>query len=145
MNIEYENIYKTAREAIGISQEEAAYRLEVSCRTVSNCETFTSVPKEELVLKMIEVYEAPWLAYMYFKRSTLLGRKYLPEIDLTDLARSVLKFQKELGDIRKVTPDLIDVACDGVIELHEEDKWNKVQKEIIDFIGAGVAVLYAAK
>lgn len=121
MNIEVGNIYKMARELKGLTQEEAAYKLEISVRSVSNYETFDTVPKEIIVDRMIQVYSAPWLAYMYFKYSTFLGRKYLPNIDISDLPKSVLRFQKKFADIKQKTPDMIEIACDGIVDKSEEE------------------------
>lgn len=139
----YDNIYKIARELSGMTQEQAAEKIGISLRTISNAETFQTIPKEEHVDSMVRIYNAPWLAYMHFKRSTFLGRKYLPDISLDDLARSVLKFQKEMKDVKEITPTMIEIACDGVIDEHEKERWSKVRCEIFEFIGAAMAIYYA--
>ncbi|KMT22977.1 helix-turn-helix transcriptional regulator [Clostridium cylindrosporum] len=143
MSKDFENIYKTARELAGITQEEAASRIGVSWRSVSNYETFTTIPRDEVVDVMVRVYGTPWLAYMHFKHNTLLGRKYLPSIDIGDLAKAVLRFQKEMADVREITPTMIEVACDGVIDKSEQEKWDKVTREVLEFIGAGISVIYS--
>ena len=143
MNKDFENIYKVARELAGLTQEEAASKIGKSWRSISNYETFSTIPNEETVNEMVKVYNAPWLAYMHFKRNTLLGRSYLPDVDLGDLAKSVLRFQKEMNDVISITPDMVDIACDGVIDEHEKEKWDKVKLEVLQCIGAGIAVFYA--
>lgn len=137
------NIYKSARLYAGISQEKAAELLYISTRSLCDYENGRSIPSDEVVCRMIEVYNAPWLGYMHLKHSTEVGRKYLPDISFTDLARAVLRFQKEVGDLKEVNGELIEIACDGQISEHEKPTWQKVAKEIKEVVSAAFAILFA--
>lgn len=92
---------------------------------------------------MIETYKTPWLAYEHARYSSDVVAEYFPALDLTDIARSVLRFQKEIGDIKKINPDMIDIASDGVIEEHEEERWIKVEKEVSEVASASLRLLFS--
>jgi hypothetical protein len=43
----------------------------------------------------------------------------------------------------QATAQLIDVACDGMVEEHESDTWRSIEKELMEMVGAGLAVIFA--
>lgn len=139
------NIYKIARKAAGMTQEQAAELLHISVRSLAEYEAGRTIPPDDVVCSMIDIYEAVWLGYEHLKRSTEVGKKYLPDLELTDLARSVLRLQKEVSDVNRINPDMVEVACDGVIHEHEMKKWEIVQREISEMAAAAMAVLFSQK
>lgn len=143
MQVRYTNIYKAARKSAGLTQEQAAELLCVSQRSLADYENGKTTPPDDVVCRMIEIYDAPWLGYSHLKYSTEVGRKYLPDINFSDLARAVLRFQKEVRDLETVDDKLIEIACDGVISEHEKPKWSEVAKEIKEVVSAAFAILFA--
>lgn len=137
------NIYKAARHNTDLTQEQAAEMLNVSPRSLSDYEQGRTIPNDDIVCKMIEIYGTDWLAYEHLKQSTEIGKRFLPDIDFTDLAKSVLRLQKEVRDLETVNNDMIDIACDGIIEEHETRKWQNVVKEINEMVGAALAVVFS--
>lgn len=142
MNIEVSNIYKRARELKGLTQEEAAEIMEISTRSISNYETSKKIPSNEVVAKMVKAYDALWLAFMHVMQDQHLGNHF-PTVDISDLAKAVLRFQKRFADVKQKTPDMIEIACDGVVDKSEEETWNEVVDVIREFIGAGISVVYS--
>ena len=124
------NIYKTYRVNAGFTQEQAAEILTVSVRSLADYETGKRIPSDEVVCAMVRTYDDKCLAYMHLKENTLVGMRYLPEVEFSDIAKSVLKLQKEISDMRKVNDSMIEIACDGVIDEHEEEEWKGIAKEI---------------
>lgn len=143
MQARCENIYKIARKSAGLTQIQAAELINVSVRSLADYETGKTIPPDDVVAAMVEAYQAPWLAYQHLKESSELGRRYLPDIDFSDLARAVLRFQKEVGDLKEVNGELIEIACDGQISEHEKPTWQKVAKEIKEVVSAAFAILFA--
>jgi len=139
------NIYKIARRLACLTKEKAAELLYISVRSLSEYEAGRTIPADETVCRMIEVYGTDWLAYEHLKQSTEVGRRYLPDIDFTDLAKSVLRLQKEVQDVHRINSDMIMVACDGVVHEHEQEIWNKVTKEVMEMVGAGLGVIFHQK
>jgi len=113
------NIYKTARRNAGLTQEQAAERLYTSTRSLLEYEAGRTTPPDDVVCRMVLVYGDKSLAYMHLKQSTEVGRKFLPELYILDLPRSVLKLQKEVMDVTKISPDIVDVSCDGKVDEKE--------------------------
>lgn len=139
------NIYQIARKAAGMTQEQASELLHVSTRSLAEYEAGRTVPGCDTVCGMITVYDAQWLGYQHLKSSTEVGRRFLPDIEFADLAKSVLRLQKEVADVNKINNDMIQVACDGVVESHEEETWNQVTKEVKEMAGAALAVVFSKK
>lgn len=145
MDSGYQNIYQKARNYANLTQLVASELLNVSPKSLANYESEKTVPPCEVVCKMVEIYGTKWLAYKHLRQSSLVGSKFLPSLDLldvSDLPKSVLKLQKEVGDVVGVKDNMIDVAVDGEIQEHEEDMWSLVTKEINEMVGAGLGVLF---
>ncbi|MDF2546116.1 MAG: helix-turn-helix domain protein [Anaerosolibacter sp.] len=138
-----ENIYRSARNHAGLTREKAAEQINVSVRSLADYETGKTVPGDDIVCCMVEVYKANWLGYMHLQQSTEVGRRYLPSLHMADLSRSVLKFQKEVGDLKYVNEDLIEIACDGKVDYQEEARWNDITKEVHEVIGAAISLIYS--
>ena len=62
MSENYRNIYQTARECAGYTQENAAGRLGLSVESIRAYEGGKRIPPDHVVLRMIEVYSTPYLA-----------------------------------------------------------------------------------
>lgn len=139
------NIYKAARKSAGLTQEQAAELLHISVRSLAEYEAGRTIPPDDVVCRMIEVYGAEWLGYEHLKHSTEVGRRYLPDLELTDLAKSVLRLQKEVADVETIKPKMVEVACDGEVHPHEEEVWHKVTKEVLEMAGAALAVVFSQK
>jgi transcriptional regulator with XRE-family HTH domain len=140
-----ENIYKIARKYAGLTREKAAEQICCSVRSLADYETGVTVPKDDIVCAMVQAYGTEWLAYQHLKQNSEIGRRYLPEINISDLAKSVLRLQKEVRDLDYVNDDMIDIACDGEIHHTEKDRWASVTKEIDEMAGAALAVLFSVQ
>ena len=138
-----ENIYKSARRNAGMTQEQAAEQLYISVRSLAEYEAGRTIPPDDVVCRMVEAYGAKHLAYMHLKQSTEVGRRFLPDLHIMDLPRSVLKLQKEVKDVTDINHHMVDVACDGMVEEHESETWRRVETELSEMVGAGLAVIFA--
>lgn len=138
-----ENIYKSARKAAGLTQEQAAEQLYISVRSLAEYEAGRTIPSDDIVCRMVEIYGAKHLAYLHLKQSTEVGRRFLPDLHILDLPRSVLRLQKEVADVNDVHQAMVEVACDGTIDGHEHETWQSIEKELMEMIGAGLSVVFA--
>lgn len=139
------NIYKQAREQAGLTQLQASELLPVSVRTLSEYENGRLLPSDELVIRMIKVYDSDTLGYQHLQRNTLIGRICLPDIEFTGLAQSVLRLQKEMADVEMLKGQMVEVAYDNVVHPYQEDVWSMAEKEVLEMVGAGLGVLFYQK
>lgn len=143
MNEKYRSIYQIARISAGMTQEVAAELIGVAPRTLAGYEAESPIPHGDIVEIMVDVYGTEWLAYEHLRNSTSIGRRFLPKIDFTDIAKSVLVLQKESSDVENVKNCMIKIACDGRIDHHEEDRWSEVSKEVMELAGAALSVVFS--
>lgn len=137
------NIYQIAREAAGLTQEKASELIDVSVESLRAYEGDRRTPPDNVVIRMIEIYNTQYLAYQHLKTSAEIGRKYLPNIDLKDLPSAILRLQKEVSDFLKVRDELVDITCDGVISPEERPRYDRILKELDDIVEAIMALKFA--
>lgn len=143
MNERYRSIYQLARLNAEFTQEFAAGLLMISVRSLADYESGKTIPHGDIVADMTKTYGARWLGYEHLRLSSNLGKQILPEIDITDIAKSVLVLQKESGDVENVKNCMIKIACDGKIDKHEESRWDEVTKEVFEMAGAALSVVFS--
>ena len=78
MERKYPNLYQRARLSTGLTQERAAELLGLSPESLKQYEGGKTVPKDETVAKMVEVYHLPWLALEHAQATDTLG--VMPEV-----------------------------------------------------------------
>jgi len=140
---ESRNIYKISRESAGLTQEKAAELLDISVRCLCDYESDKRRTPDITVIKMIEIYNAQYLAYQHLKTSAEVGQAYMPNIELRDLPSAILKLQKEVNDFLRCREELIDITCDGVITEDERPRWDGILKELDDVAAAIMTVKFA--
>lgn len=137
------NIYQLARHYADLTQKEAAELLNISIRALGNYELGNTTPHGDIVEEMVKVYRTEWLGYEHLRQSTKLGKRILPRIDISDIAKSVLVLQKESNDVDEVKNCMVKIACDGQIDSYEEDRWDQVTKEVREMAGAALSVVFS--
>lgn len=145
MDTIYENLYKIARKTTNLTQEKAAEFIGVSRDSISAYERGITPTPDDIVCRMIDIYGTEWLAYEHLRKSTMVGKKYLPQIHYTGIAQSVLRFQKEVNDLENINSDMINIACDNIIHKHETNRWIEVTKEIEEVAGAALSLIFTQK
>lgn len=143
MTSEYRNIYQIARESSGFTQEKAAELIDISVESLRAYEGGKRTPPDKVVIRMIEIYDARYLAYQHLKTSAEVGQVYLPSIELRDLPTAILRLLKEVNDFIACKDELINITCDGVISEDEQVRWNAIVKELGDVEEAIIALKFA--
>lgn len=120
------NIYKNCRLAAGFIQEEAAERLYISVRKLSDYENGHDIPPDDLVERMSVLYNSPKLAYFHIITQNPIGVKLLPKLYSASLSTNVIKLQKALRQLHQMEEEILSIASDGRVDLEEEAQWQKV-------------------
>ena len=137
------NIYKTSREVAGITQERAAELMNMSVRCLAAYERGERLPPANVVMMMVEYYNAQYLAYQHLKTSAEVGQAYMPDIELKNLPEAILRLQKEFNDFMKCRDDMVEITCDGQITDEERPRWDEILKELNDIANAIMSVKFA--
>ncbi|HBF8545214.1 HTH_XRE [Clostridioides difficile] len=132
MSYEYQNIYQLSRENTGITQEKASELLDISVESLRAYENDKRIPNNQIVSKMVSIYNNNLLGYEHVRRTTEAGVMFLPKLEMKSLSSITLKLHKEIKDYLKKEDDFIDIVEDDVIEESEEEVWNDVMQELED-------------
>ncbi|MBR2576587.1 MAG: helix-turn-helix transcriptional regulator, partial [Firmicutes bacterium] len=124
-------VYQLRREELGLSREKASDLLEVippeRIERIENGK-YTAHPDE--VIRMAEKYQAPELCNYYCSNECEIGRQYVPEIKIKDLAQIVLEMLASLNSIEKRRDRMIEITADGRIEKDEVEDFVRIQEDL---------------
>ena len=129
----YQNIYQTAREGAGLTQEVAAERLGWSVRCLQDIEQDIREPSPEKVAQMAEAYRAPWLRGYYCNRCPLGCVWHRPEsnVELQQLALEVGLEAEDYEQERRDAHDLARIALDRKIDDAEYPRYQAIQRRML--------------
>ena len=139
------NIYQIARESAGLTQEKAAELLNISVDSIRAYEGCKRIPQDKTVIKMIEIYNAQYLAYQHLKTSAEVGQKYLPNIEITQLPVAILRLQKEIKDFIDCQELLIKIGSDCRVTPDEAEDFKGIIKELDDVAEAIMCLKFSKK
>lgn len=125
-------MYKKARKSANLSIAEAAWRLHIGSRTLTNYENGYTIVPPEIALKMAEVYGQPALTARYCADYCPIGQIYAYPVADRELTSIVLGLIKEHNDVRLIKSKLIEIAEDGVISEDEVADFEQVVEELMD-------------
>ena len=123
--------YQICREELGLSREKASELLEtIPPERIERIETgkFTAHPDEVIV--MAEKYHAPQLCNYYCSNECEIGKQYVPEVKVKDLANIVLAMLSSLNSAKKRQERLIEITSDGRIAADEVEDFVLIQEEL---------------
>ncbi|HBG4644517.1 TPA: helix-turn-helix transcriptional regulator [Clostridioides difficile] len=130
MLYQYQNIYQLSRENTGFTQEKASELLDISVESLRAYENDKRIPNNQIVAKMVSIYNNNLLGYEHVRRTTEAGVMFLPKLEMKSLSSITLKLHKEIKDYLKKEDDFIDIVEDDVIDEDEEEVWNDVMEKL---------------
>ena len=135
------NLYQRARLSTGLSQERAAELLGLSVESLKQYEASRTVPKDETVAKMVEVYRLPWLALEHSQATDTLG--VLPEVEPRPLPMASIALRNRLHDATGRLDALLRIAEDGIIDDTERPEFDDIVSELRETMTAIYQVIYS--
>lgn len=138
MNDTGANIYRIARENAKITREKASELLDISYKQLSNYENYCKaiglgLPPDKMVMSMAVVYQAPRLMISHLMENNEIIQLIFQGCEaVDDLALSILLEQKEMEDVRKAIPDMIEALRDGRLDDKDEVVTNRFVKECLE-------------
>lgn len=137
-----QNPYKRARAATRLTQEEAAELLYISSESIKRYEGGRCIPPDDVVARMCEVYDIPWLALEHAQATDTLG--VLPELEVKPLPMASIVLTNRLRGAADRLGGLLKIAEDGVIDEDERPEFDEIVEELRETIAAAYEVIYAA-
>lgn len=120
---EDKTIYQLCREESGLSREKASELMDgMSTSRIEKIEYETQQPTPFDIVQMADCYKRPDLCNYYCSHRCEIGDRYVPEIEVSELANIILETIASLNEINPHTSRLIQIARDGKIsddELHD--------------------------
>ncbi len=140
------NIYKTARQVAGLTQERAAEMLGISVRSLADYELGVRIPPNYVVDSMVTTYNSQLLGIQHLRESANMARSILPEVQEMRLPEAVLTLIDAIYDFAddRLDRELIDIARDGVITGDEKERFDRIVEKI-RMITAAAMVVSCAK
>lgn len=135
------NLYQRARLSTGLTQERAAELLGLSPESLKQYEGGKTVPKDETVAKMVEVYHLPWLALEHAQATDRLG--VMPEVTPRPLPMASIALRNRLQDATGRLDALLRIAEDGIIDDTERPEFDSIVVELRETMAAIYQVIYS--
>lgn len=125
----------TARSNAYFKQEYAAELLNISPRTLSAYENNRFTIPDDVMLKMIQLYNAHWLGYEWMRLTFETGKHILPALTTEQsLASNALGLQVEMKHVKNIEADIAEICQDNIIDAKEVPIWKACKKEADDLI-----------
>lgn len=135
------NLYQRARLSTRMSQERAAELLGLSPESLKQYEGGKTVPKDETVARMVEVYSCPWLALEHAQATDTLG--VMPEVEPRPLPMASIALRNRLHDATGRLDALLRIAEDGIIDNTERPEFDDIVEELRETMAAIYQVIYS--
>lgn len=127
-----QSIYKTSREFAGITQERAAAALNLSVRSLAAYETGERIPHDDIVVRMVDLYNYQQLAVQHMRANSELARRIIPEVrqrSMIETAVSLYNLMRRF-DARHSADRLLEIAEDGRIDEGEMSDFTAITDEL---------------
>ena len=128
---ENKNIYFTSREKMQYTREVAAEKMQfISADRIEKIENERSIPHPEEVLVMADCYKNPALCNYFCSHECPIGKEYVPEIKVKDLAQITLEMLATLNRLTKEKERLIEITVDGELSSDELPDFIKIKDDL---------------
>lgn len=120
---ENKTIYQQYREEQGLTREKASQEMTgVSASRIEKIEYELQEPTPYDIIQMADCYKHPDLCNYYCSHKCMIGDRYVPEIEVSELSTIILETIASLNEINPLTSRLIQIARDGKITDDENQR-----------------------
>lgn len=137
------NIYQKAREKSKMTQEELAFEMDLSVKSIRDYERGKTKPTINKVIKMCEIFGEYTLQYEHLQKEGLLS--LLPKYEGIGMQGAAITLYAKLQDVDEEIRDLFEIVKDGKVDLSEEEKYNEIIDKLEDLIKPIIELKYAPR
>ena len=128
---ENKNIYHLCREECGLTRDKASEMMtSVSASRIEKIEYELQEPTPYDIVQMADCYKRPDLCNYYCSHKCEIGHRYVPEIEVSELANIIIETIASLNDINPLTGRLVQIARDGKITDDEIKDFAYISKKL---------------
>ena len=131
-------IYKTCREAAGLTQEQASEGLNCSVRSLARYESGEQHVPDDIAYQMVVLYDSQLLAVQHLRLVSHVAADLLPPVAVLDLPRAAIRIINQVRRFaeRHRERELLDIAEDGVISPEERPLFDEIMDELHELVQA---------
>lgn len=139
------NIYKTARQTAGLTQERWAEMLGLSVEAVRQYETGKILPSDPVVQRMSEISMLPALAYWHLCRKSQIAEELLPQVERLPLPQATVQLLAAIRAFANVHREdrLLDIAADGRVDELEAREFKIILEQLSVVVKAALQLKFA--
>ena len=127
---ENKNIFQLYREECNLTRAAAAdLMVGISEDRIKKIENGTS-PTDYDILQMAEAYKKPELCNWHCTHTCEIGRKYIPQVEISELPSIVLETVATLNEIQPLINRLIQITKDGKISDDEIPDFALISRKL---------------
>ncbi len=140
MRSEYQNIYKTARKAAGLTQEGAAERLGISVESLRAYETGQRVPSGDVVDLMMICYNALHLGAQHLHETNPVYARIVPALEQRSVLEVAVRIYNRLNRFasKHSVERLMEIAEDGKIDQQERPEFDAIMADLREIVKSGL-------
>ena len=127
---ENKTLYQKSREKLELSREKASELTEIEPYRIERIENEKIQPSPWDIVAMASAYKEPQLCNHYCANECPIGMKYVPEVQIKDLAQVVLEMLASLNSMNRRQERLIEITVDGIIKDDELEDFINIQTEL---------------
>lgn len=128
---ENKTMYQLCREECDLTREEASEKMTgLSDSRIEKIEYELQEPTPYDVVQMANCYNRPDLCNYYCSHKCDIGKKYVPEVEVSELSSIIIETIASLNEIEPLTDRLIQIARDGKISDAEMPDFAFISKKL---------------
>ena len=138
--------YKLSRLHAGMTQEAAAEVIPISIRSLSDYESGRTIPPDDVVERMVDVYETgadkqSWLAWEHLRMRSIVARRLFPKVEMKPIAEATLELLCLEESLARAIRIAAIIAKDGKITPDEREQFQEVSDVLQQAVSASMEVI----
>ncbi len=128
---ENKSIYQITREELKLTREKASELIGyMSPERIEKIENYKVNIQPDDVMALADCYKAPKLCNYYCANECPIGQKYIPEVEVKDLAQITIETLNSLNKINREKDRLLEIIEDGRITDDELADFVLIKKTL---------------
>ncbi len=130
-NKDDKSVYQKLREDLGLTREKASENIGfISAAKIEKIENGKVSVQPDDVIALAECYKAPELCNYYCSNECPIGRQYIPEVKIKDLAQIAIETLNSLNKMNKEKDRLLEIVEDGLVTPDEYNDFFEIKKTL---------------